>query len=118
MARISHICRLLALVAGGLTIPLLGVTSVVAADFTRNCTPSKGDPSRNHCNVKMTGSIQPGDANRLETFLFRKENRDLVAIGWIVLDSPGGDVNEAIQLASVMRRWSAAATNQAAGGKV
>jgi hypothetical protein len=84
-----------------------------AAEFTRSCIPSKINPSRENCVVQMSGTIRAGDANRLERFLSRSENRDLVNAGWIVLDSLGGDVEEAIRLAGILHRWAATAVNKA-----
>lgn len=80
----------------------LGPTATVAATFSVLCDNS-GEQIRRGCTVKLAGRIEAGDAARLRAVV-KQELLD----GWhyrdLLLDSPGGDVKAAIELADVVRQ--------------
>ena len=94
--------KLNALVSAGLALGLFfSLGSLMAADFSVLCNL---DLEKNAgCTIKLTGAISKGDAKKLTKVLARP----VPAIGiyrTLLLDSPGGDVEEALQVAELVRR--------------
>lgn len=72
-----------------------------ASTFAVMCD-SKIERSSKGCGIKLTGKIEYGDSERLRNIISKP-----LTPSWfyktLILDSPGGDVQEAIKLASVVR---------------
>ncbi|MFZ5539311.1 MAG: hypothetical protein ACOY5V_06185 [Pseudomonadota bacterium] len=72
-----------------------------AATFTVSCN-SKTEQATRSCTIKLTGKIEDGDSARLRATI-----RSPMPAGFhfntLLLDSPGGDVGEALRIASVVR---------------
>jgi hypothetical protein len=78
--------------------------SVEAASLSTVCfnSPTEGVKQ---CNVQLSGEIKPGDNDALLTYLKEWRNTDTQFFGNIlILDSPGGDVREAIKIAGTVRK--------------
>lgn len=91
-----HLLRFLALISAHWAI------AGTAATFTVLCDNSD-EVARKGCTVKLTGPIVRGDAQKLRSTIKRP-----LPEGWhfhsLLLDSPGGDVRAAIELAAVVRQ--------------
>lgn len=83
---------------------VLSITCVAhanAATFSVTCN-SKVEQARQGCIIKLTGKIEVGDSTRLRA-LFREPTPAGFHYNTLLLDSPGGDVAEALRIASVVR---------------
>lgn len=80
---------------------LLSASSAEAASFTTACNSLL--ERRNGCSIELVGTIVSGDADRLLAIL---SNGSGSPHGWfyLVLDSGGGDVVEALKVADVVRQ--------------
>lgn len=67
-----------------------------------------GSPVKIACTAKLQGEIVKGDASRLRNAL--RLDPQLHARGELLLDSPGGDVAEALKISKLMVEWLARAT--------
>lgn len=92
------------LVLAGLTF-LLGAR---AATFKFDCPPSA---PREPCALVLEGAIAAGDAVTIDTTLAGHNAVDNSFARWLVLNSPGGDVAEAIRIADVVRKRLLSTTN-------
>lgn len=95
-------CPPLRTVAAGLALVTAAMVSdATAATFSILCD-SRMEASRRGCTVKLTGRIEAGDSGRLQELL-----KQPLLEGWhyreLLLDSPGGSVQAAIELADVVR---------------
>ena len=71
-----------------------------AAEFTSSC-PSPAQPNVG-CSIFLRGPIVPGDSAALMAILkIPPKGSDIYR--WVRLDSPGGDVTEAIKLTKIVR---------------
>lgn len=75
----------------------------MSATFTVLCDDLEHEIAIKACTVKLTGRIEPGDAQKL-----RRALRQPIPQGWsfgrLLLDSPGGNVAAAIEIANVVRQ--------------
>lgn len=76
------------------------LTPASAANFSASC-PTRAQPNVG-CWILLRGSIVRGDADRLLTTL-RNQPRGSDIYRYLLLDSPGGDVAEALKLIKVVR---------------
>lgn len=86
-----------------LTLPFLLFTLLVpasAADFSTSC-PTPTQPNVG-CWILLRGSIVRGDADRLLTAL-KSQPRGSDIYRFLLLDSPGGDVAEALKLTKIVQ---------------
>jgi hypothetical protein len=94
----DHMNTSLLLAALGLYVSL---SSASASTFSVACD-HKREVNRQGCTIKQSGTIERGDADRL-----RQVIREPLNGAWIydslVLDSPGGEVDEALKVATVVR---------------
>lgn len=72
-----------------------------AATFTVSCN-SKMEQATQGCTIKLTGKIEGGDSARLRAAI-RGPTPAGFHYNTLLLDSPGGDVGEALRIASVVR---------------
>lgn len=84
------------LVLAGMTL-LLGAR---AATFKFDCPPSA---PREPCALVLEGLIAAGDAAAIDATLAGHNAVDNSFARWLVLNSPGGDVAEAVRIADVVR---------------
>jgi hypothetical protein len=83
---------------------LIGMTAITAtaATFSVSCDGRTEKVTRG-CAIKLVGKIEEGDAQRLLGVI-----KSRPAEGWhyasLLLDSPGGSISAALELASVVRR--------------
>lgn len=92
----KHIAGLLTLLAA--CVPVV----VPAATFNVLCDDSR-EIAAKACTVHLSGRIENGDADRLRSVLLRR-----LPDGWhygsLLLESPGGNVNAALQVATLVRQ--------------
>lgn len=72
------------------------------AQFNLDCPQLFGGQS---CTLYLYGSIEKGDSAALREILRRPEHKNLYKSGQLDLDSPGGDVHEAIKMVEIMKEW-------------
>lgn len=71
-----------------------------AAEFTRLCDLE--DARDMQCTIALSGEIRTGDAQKLRAVLKSDKNR-LGGDRFLLLESPGGDVGEALRIAEVVK---------------
>lgn len=98
-------------------VTLTQISALHAAEFTfidgrANPQEENDQWGRDHCNIRMTGEVVTGDAERFEALLAKHANQvagdpELQGNPRIVtlcLNSPGGSLAEAIKLAEAIRK--------------
>ena len=86
----------------GLLATLTASSATFTVDFcTRPADASDAD-ERDHCDILLRGPIEKGDAKRLLSIM-RRPLANAQYVQKLVLDSPGGDIEEAIALSRVVR---------------
>lgn len=80
-----------------------------AAEFYKKCEEvwSGTVPPPQVCSLELRGGIRPGDATKLIRILTDPEHLDVYNSGFLKLNSPGGDVLEALSLVKVLKLWMA-----------
>lgn len=81
----------------------MSVTVASAADITYERIEVAAGGSVN--GLAIRGRIQKGDAAKLRALIASDRERFLYEGGWILLDSPGGDFAEALELAELIRKY-------------
>lgn len=87
---------------------VLASANACAAQFYKSCWPAGVFGDKEACFLRLKGEIQQGDAAVLRKIL--SVQKDVYAFGELRLDSPGGDVAEALKIAKVMQEWIGRAT--------
>lgn len=100
-------CSIQQLGVGLLSLWISGATQ--GATFTRTCEGQLAHRQQ-ACTIKMTGRIESGDATALRNAL-RASPPSGWFIGTLLLDSPGGDVREALEVARIVRDALLATSN-------
>jgi hypothetical protein len=80
---------------------LMTANTAIAAKFEVLC-PGSGEPNVG-CSISLKGKIEQGDAERLVNILRSTPNSSDI-YRELILNSPGGDVLEALRLAEVVRK--------------
>src|SRR5438105_3580382 len=88
---------------------LSAATTASGATFSLHCDGEL--EGRNTCVVVMHGEVEAGDADKLRRVIVSTPR----FIRHLVLDSPGGNVNEALRVAAVVRRAMLPTTTYRAG---
>lgn len=89
-------------------LALAAVTAIAAgpagsASFSVLCDNPEDEIARKSCTIKLTGPIEPGDAQRLLRII-RKPQQPGWSYSRLVLDSPGGSIAAALELSAVVRQ--------------
>lgn len=83
-------------------ISLSGQSAVFGVEFYKNCVQHFSGAI---CKIRISGPIVTGDAASLRALLRMPEHKDAYETGILELDSPGGDVYEALKIVALMKEW-------------
>lgn len=86
-----------------LALAFIAADPAVSASFTVHCDDQDPPVPEGTCAIKLSGLIEPGDAQRLLRIV-RKPQQAGGSYRTLVLDSPGGSVVAAIELAAAVRQ--------------
>lgn len=87
--------------AFGLLLPFL--PEAQGASILKTCAVAGAFSTRLECTIKLKGVIEKDDAEQLRNALLA--HPDLYENGELLLDSLGGDVDEAIKISMIMNEW-------------
>lgn len=86
---------------------MCSASATYAAEFHKNCLQHFNGQT---CAITLSGPIVEGDSTTLRALLRLPEHKNAYETGVLHLDSPGGDVFEALKIASLMKEWIGAAS--------